>query len=153
MWVQHKRMAAGHRTFIFKSFSICSIGGRIFRVSLMPSQRSVWTGISPNPNLPARDSGRSLSGQRAGSRRDACRAPRSAGEKRQHLLSASAENCSRMDAVLYDDTGRAYLDVYNTVPLVGHSHPRVVQRRRRSSRCSTPIRGIFTTTSTVTPSG
>ena len=26
---------------------------------------------------------------------------------------------------LYDDTGRAYLDVYNNVPLVGHSHPRV----------------------------
>jgi 4-aminobutyrate aminotransferase-like enzyme len=28
---------------------------------------------------------------------------------------------------LYDDTARAYLDVYNNVPLVGHSHPRVVQ--------------------------
>jgi len=27
---------------------------------------------------------------------------------------------------LYDETGRAYLDVYNNVPLVGHSHPRVV---------------------------
>src|SRR6202040_2226490 len=28
---------------------------------------------------------------------------------------------------LYDDTGRAYLDVYNNVPLAGHSHPRVVR--------------------------
>jgi len=28
---------------------------------------------------------------------------------------------------LYDDTGRAYLDVYNNVPLVGHGHPRVVR--------------------------
>jgi 4-aminobutyrate aminotransferase-like enzyme/Ser/Thr protein kinase RdoA (MazF antagonist)/murein DD-endopeptidase MepM/ murein hydrolase activator NlpD len=28
---------------------------------------------------------------------------------------------------LYDDTGRAYLDVYNNVPLIGHSHPRVTQ--------------------------
>src|SRR5262249_15983314 len=27
---------------------------------------------------------------------------------------------------LYDDNGRAFLDVYNNVPLVGHSHPRVV---------------------------
>ncbi|HEX8871356.1 MAG TPA: aminotransferase class III-fold pyridoxal phosphate-dependent enzyme [Candidatus Acidoferrum sp.] len=27
---------------------------------------------------------------------------------------------------LYDDSGRAFLDVYNNVPLVGHSHPRVV---------------------------
>ena len=28
---------------------------------------------------------------------------------------------------LYDDAGRAYLDVYNNVPLVGHGHPRVVR--------------------------
>jgi 4-aminobutyrate aminotransferase-like enzyme/Ser/Thr protein kinase RdoA (MazF antagonist) len=28
---------------------------------------------------------------------------------------------------LYDDTGRAYLDAFNNVPLVGHSHPRVVR--------------------------
>ena len=28
---------------------------------------------------------------------------------------------------LYDETGRAYLDMYNNVPLVGHSHPRVVR--------------------------
>ncbi len=28
---------------------------------------------------------------------------------------------------LYDDTGRAFLDFYNNVPLVGHSHPRVVR--------------------------
>jgi 4-aminobutyrate aminotransferase-like enzyme/Ser/Thr protein kinase RdoA (MazF antagonist) len=27
---------------------------------------------------------------------------------------------------LYEENGRAYLDVYNNVPLVGHSHPRVV---------------------------
>jgi len=27
---------------------------------------------------------------------------------------------------LYDEMGRAFLDVYNNVPLVGHSHPRVV---------------------------
>jgi 4-aminobutyrate aminotransferase-like enzyme/Ser/Thr protein kinase RdoA (MazF antagonist) len=28
---------------------------------------------------------------------------------------------------LYDESGRGYLDVYNNVPLVGHSHPRVVR--------------------------
>jgi 4-aminobutyrate aminotransferase-like enzyme/Ser/Thr protein kinase RdoA (MazF antagonist) len=28
---------------------------------------------------------------------------------------------------LYDEAGRVYLDVYNNVPLVGHSHPRVVR--------------------------
>jgi 4-aminobutyrate aminotransferase-like enzyme len=30
-------------------------------------------------------------------------------------------------AYLYDQTGRAFLDMYNNVPLVGHSHPRVVR--------------------------
>jgi 4-aminobutyrate aminotransferase-like enzyme/Ser/Thr protein kinase RdoA (MazF antagonist) len=30
-------------------------------------------------------------------------------------------------AYLYDETGRAFLDMYNNVPLVGHSHPRVVR--------------------------
>ncbi|HUN08555.1 MAG TPA: aminotransferase class III-fold pyridoxal phosphate-dependent enzyme [Aggregatilineales bacterium] len=28
---------------------------------------------------------------------------------------------------LYDDTGRAYLDMYNNVPHVGHTHPRIVK--------------------------
>jgi len=28
---------------------------------------------------------------------------------------------------LYDETDREYLDVYNNVPLIGHSHPRVVE--------------------------
>src|SRR5262249_9496048 len=31
---------------------------------------------------------------------------------------------------LYDETGRAFLDVYNNVPLVGHSHPSVVRAVR-----------------------
>ena len=30
-------------------------------------------------------------------------------------------------AYLYDETGRPFLDMYNNVPLVGHSHPRVVR--------------------------
>ncbi len=32
---------------------------------------------------------------------------------------------------LYDRNGRAYLDVFNNVPLVGHSHPRVVEAASR----------------------
>jgi len=31
---------------------------------------------------------------------------------------------------VYDESGRAYLDAYNNVPHVGHSHPRVVQAAR-----------------------
>jgi 4-aminobutyrate aminotransferase-like enzyme len=32
---------------------------------------------------------------------------------------------------LFDETGRRFLDVYNNVPLVGHSHPRVVEAVRK----------------------
>jgi 4-aminobutyrate aminotransferase-like enzyme/Ser/Thr protein kinase RdoA (MazF antagonist) len=34
---------------------------------------------------------------------------------------------------LYDETGRAYLDAYNNVPLVGHSHPKVVRAVQEQS--------------------
>jgi 4-aminobutyrate aminotransferase-like enzyme/Ser/Thr protein kinase RdoA (MazF antagonist) len=35
---------------------------------------------------------------------------------------------------LYDETGRAYLDAYNNVPLVGHSHRKVVRAVQEQSR-------------------
>ncbi len=91
------------------------------------SQRAVWTSLSPDPNpllgIPAErfptketDFNRTL-------------------ETRQALLgknlSVSYERPLKIVRgwmqYLYDDTGRAFLDVYNNVPLVGHSHPRVVR--------------------------
>ncbi len=91
------------------------------------SQRSVWTSLSPDPNL--------LLGIPAD------RFPAKEPESRETLgarrallgknLSISYQRPLKIVRgwmqYLYDDTGRAYLDVYNNVPLVGHSHPRVVQ--------------------------
>jgi Ser/Thr protein kinase RdoA (MazF antagonist) len=91
------------------------------------SERGVWTSLSPDPNLflgipadrfPEKETG--------------------AGETlaaRSSLLGKSLSVSYRQPLkivrgwrqYLYDDTGRAYLDVYNNVPLVGHSHPRVVR--------------------------
>jgi 4-aminobutyrate aminotransferase-like enzyme/Ser/Thr protein kinase RdoA (MazF antagonist) len=91
------------------------------------SQRVVWTSLSPDPNLllgipadrfPVREPGLSetLAARRA-----------LLGKN----LSISYERPLKIVRgwmqYLYDDTGRAYLDVYNNVPLVGHSHPCVVQ--------------------------
>jgi len=91
------------------------------------SQRAVFTSISPDPNLilgiPARCfpvSSLSLDDTVA---------------QRKRLLGANLSvSYNRPLKIvrgwrqyLYDDSGRAYLDVYNNVPLVGHSHPRVVQ--------------------------
>jgi 4-aminobutyrate aminotransferase-like enzyme/Ser/Thr protein kinase RdoA (MazF antagonist) len=91
------------------------------------SERAVWTSLSPDPNLllgipterfPPKepDASETLAARKALLGRN---------------LSLSYRRAlkivrGRMQ-YLYDDTGRAYLDVYNNVPLVGHSHPRVVR--------------------------
>ena len=38
------------------------------------------------------------------------------------------------DVWMYDEHGRAYLDAYNNVPVVGHCHPRVVEALSRQAR-------------------
>jgi 4-aminobutyrate aminotransferase-like enzyme len=91
------------------------------------SQRSVWTSVSPDPNL--------LLGIPAG--RFPAKEPEfpeTLAARRALLgknLSISYQRPLKIVRgwmqYLYDDTGRAYLDVYNNVPLVGHSHPGVVQ--------------------------
>ena len=91
------------------------------------SQRSVWTSLSPNPNLllgippdrfPAKEPAflETLAARQA-------RLGRNLSVSYQHPLKI----VRGWMQYLYDETGRAYLDVYNNVPLVGHSHPRVVQ--------------------------
>ena len=45
---------------------------------------------------------------------------------------------------LYDETGQAYLDVYNNVPSVGHCHPRVVEAQsRQAAILNTHTRYLF----------
>jgi len=91
------------------------------------SERAVWTALSPDPNL--------LLGIPAA--RFPAREPDVAATlaARENLLgknlSVSYERPLKIvrgwRQHLYDETGRAYLDVYNNVPLVGHGHPRVVR--------------------------
>ncbi|MFN0119148.1 MAG: aminotransferase class III-fold pyridoxal phosphate-dependent enzyme [Blastocatellia bacterium] len=91
------------------------------------SQRDLWLSLSPDPNLILR----------IPADRFPAPAPAKAttmAARRQHIghnLSISYNEPLKMvrgwRQYLYDDNGRAYLDVYNNVPLVGHSHPRVVR--------------------------
>jgi 4-aminobutyrate aminotransferase-like enzyme len=91
------------------------------------SQRAVWTSLSPDPNL--------LLGIPA--ERFPAREPeQSETLAARHILLGKNLSISYQRPLkivrgwkqyLYDETGRAYLDVYNNVPLVGHSHPRVVK--------------------------
>lgn len=91
------------------------------------SERAVWTSLSPDPNLllgipakrfPRRElsAGETLAARRALFGKN---------------LSVSYERPLKIvrgwKQYLYDETGRAYLDVYNNVPIAGHSHPRVAE--------------------------
>jgi 4-aminobutyrate aminotransferase-like enzyme/Ser/Thr protein kinase RdoA (MazF antagonist) len=93
----------------------------------LASARAVWTSLSPDPNLllgipaerfPAREP-------------DAAETLAARNEILGKNLSISYRRPLKIVRgwmqYLYDETGRAYLDVYNNVPLVGHSHPRVVR--------------------------
>ncbi|HWZ45011.1 MAG TPA: aminotransferase class III-fold pyridoxal phosphate-dependent enzyme [Candidatus Saccharimonadales bacterium] len=91
------------------------------------SERSVWLGLSPGPNLllgipaerfPESDPGHT--GTMAA--RKALLGPNLSVSYKRPLKIVRGWR-----QYLYDETGRAYLDVFNNVPLVGHSHPRVVR--------------------------
>jgi 4-aminobutyrate aminotransferase-like enzyme/Ser/Thr protein kinase RdoA (MazF antagonist) len=91
------------------------------------SERAVWTSLSPDPNV--------LLGIPSGKFPERERSSRETLPRRKELLggnlSLSYEKPLKIvrgwRQYLYDETGRAFLDVYNNVPLVGHSHPRVVR--------------------------
>jgi 4-aminobutyrate aminotransferase-like enzyme/Ser/Thr protein kinase RdoA (MazF antagonist) len=91
------------------------------------SQRAVWITLSPDPNVLLGIPADRFPAQEANFQETL--------EKRRTLLgrnlSVSYEHPLKIVRgwmqYLYDDAGRAYLDVYNNVPLVGHSHPRVVR--------------------------
>lgn len=105
--------------------------GRDFPGVAYASQREIWKSLSPDPNL--------ILGIPA----DRFPAPalskaETLALRKKHLggnLSISYREPLKIvrgwKQYLYDDTGRAFLDVYNNVPLVGHSHPRVVRAVQR----------------------
>jgi len=91
------------------------------------SQRAVWTGLSLDPTLllgipadrfPAKEPelSETLAARRA-----------LLGKNLSISYKRPLKIVRGWMQYLYDDTGRAYLDVYNNVPLVGHGHPRVVR--------------------------
>ncbi|MFN8494758.1 MAG: aminotransferase class III-fold pyridoxal phosphate-dependent enzyme [Caldilineaceae bacterium] len=99
-----------------------------------PSQRELWLSLSPDPNL-------------------ILQIPTSTfpqtGRSKTELLAARRQNLGKSLSIsykkplkivrgvrqfLYDDEGRAYLDVVNNVCHVGHCHPRVVKAGQQQMR-------------------
>ncbi len=91
-----------------------------------PSQREVFTGLSPDPDLILGIPPKCFPSS-------APKLEETISTRKKLLganLSISYDHPLKIvrgwRQYLYDETGRAFLDVYNNVPLVGHSHPRVV---------------------------
>jgi 4-aminobutyrate aminotransferase-like enzyme len=91
------------------------------------SQREVFTAISPDPNLILCIPEKCFSGASSSLDETLSARKKLLGRNLSISYSRPLKIVRGWQQFLYDDTGRAYLDVYNNVPLVGHSHPRVVQ--------------------------
>ena len=91
------------------------------------SEWGLWSALCPDPNL--------LLGIPPACFPQPQRTPDETLEGRRRLLGPNLSLSYRRPLAivrgfmqhLYDETGRAYLDTFNNVPLVGHSHPRVVR--------------------------
>lgn len=97
-----------------------------------PSQRALWLGLSPDPNLIA---GLPVA---CDASRDAPSTDAILAARRTRIggnLSVSYRTPLQIvrgyRQYLYDADGRRYLDAVNNVPHVGHSHPRVVHAGQR----------------------
>jgi 4-aminobutyrate aminotransferase-like enzyme/Ser/Thr protein kinase RdoA (MazF antagonist) len=95
-----------------------------------PSQREVWRSASPDPNL-------ILGTSNVQPERSSSAATRLAARRERLGSNLSLAYREPLTIVrgwrqyLFDDEGRRYLDAYNNVPHVGHSHPRVVSAGAR----------------------
>jgi 4-aminobutyrate aminotransferase-like enzyme len=91
------------------------------------SERAVWTSLSPDPNLLLGIPADRFPPKEIGAEETLAARRALLGKNLSVSYRKPLKIVRGWMQYLYDDTGRAYLDVYNNVPLAGHSHPRVVR--------------------------
>jgi 4-aminobutyrate aminotransferase-like enzyme/Ser/Thr protein kinase RdoA (MazF antagonist) len=91
------------------------------------SERGVWTSLSPDPNLLLHIPAERLPAEETGVAETLATRRTLLGQNLSVSYRRPLKIARGWMQYLYDETGRAFLDVYNNVPLVGHSHPRVVR--------------------------
>ena len=91
------------------------------------SQRAVWIGLSPDPNSILGIPERFFPATSPDVPSTLAARERLLGENLSISYDRPLKIVRGWRQFLYDDSGRAYLDVYNNVPLVGHSRPRVAK--------------------------
>ncbi len=93
----------------------------------LASQRAVWLSLSPDPNVLVGVPPERFPTPEP-TREETLRQRRSRlGGNLSLTYSHPLKIVRGWRQYLYDDTGRAYLDMYNNVPHVGHTHPHIVQ--------------------------
>lgn len=92
----------------------------------MHSQREVFSGISPDPNLIFGIPNKCFPASELALEGTLAARKKLLGGNLSVSYNRPLKIVRGWRQFLYDETGRAFLDVYNNVPLVGHSHPRVV---------------------------
>ena len=93
----------------------------------LPEQRRVFEALSPDPNLLLRIPMDASATREPPAEETLAARQRLVGPSLRLSYARPLKIVRGFRQYLYDDAGRAYLDVYNNVPLVGHSHPRVVR--------------------------
>jgi 4-aminobutyrate aminotransferase-like enzyme/Ser/Thr protein kinase RdoA (MazF antagonist) len=91
------------------------------------SESVVWMGLSPNPNLVLQIPENKFPAKEISAEETSAAREKLLGKNLSVSYARPLKIVRGWKQYLYDETGRAYLDVYNNVPLVGHSHPRVVE--------------------------
>ena len=91
------------------------------------SERALWTNLSPDPNLLLNIPAKYFPALPPTYEETLAARNQLLGKNLSLSYDEPLKIVRGWRQYLYDDTGQAYLDVYNNVPLVGHSHPRVVR--------------------------
>jgi 4-aminobutyrate aminotransferase-like enzyme/Ser/Thr protein kinase RdoA (MazF antagonist) len=95
------------------------------------SQRAVWTSLSPDPNLLIGIPTKYFPPREASLQETLTTRRNVLGKNLSISYNQPLKIVRGWMQHLYDETGRPFLDFYNNVPLVGHSHPRVVQAAQK----------------------
>ncbi|GAC1677984.1 MAG: aminotransferase class III-fold pyridoxal phosphate-dependent enzyme [Candidatus Acidiferrum sp.] len=91
------------------------------------SRRVLWTSLSPDPNLLLQIPSKYFPGKSPEFSDTLSARRKLLGNNLSISYKSPLKIVHGWMQYLYDETGRAFLDVYNNVPLVGHGHPRVVR--------------------------
>ena len=95
------------------------------------TERALWKVLSPDPNLLLRIPAEHFPSAALPATELLAARKKLLGDSLSVSYAKPLNTVRGWKQFLYDETGRAYLDVYNNVPLVGHSHPRVVEAAQR----------------------